>query len=137
MVCVPKDMAKSMSEHEMWNSGNKELDGSNGKTPIELEINDVRSDDYPLNTFKKKGDNINLAIKSETELKRQKLLCTEYDMYTDGDSEIIPIKNECTINDDESTCEANLKCEYTDETCNYKSTDIKELINYSILKIYK
>jgi len=140
MVCVPKDMARSIylgsiSYNPIWNSGTKKLDGSTNGTDIEL-VNVISDGKYRLNTFREKGDDVNLAIKSNTDL-----VCTEYDMYNDdvnvSDQEI---KNECTINEgDKSNCEANPKCVYNDTggKCNYKSTDITKLINYSILKIYK
>ena len=62
-------------------------------------------------------------------------------MYKDDKNvSIQEIKNECTINDTQSTCEANPKCAFDptkDNKCNYKDTNIKDLLNYSILKIYK
>ena len=141
MVCVPNDVAKSISNYKsVWNSGNKELDGSNGGEQIELEKNNDTSH-YKLNTFRKTGDNINLAIKSKTELNNQDLVCTKYDMYKDAKNfSETRAYNECNINDDKSNCEANPKCAFDSAKatkCNYKSTNIKELLNYSILKIYK
>jgi len=135
MVCVPKDMAKSITGYEIWNSGTEKLDGSTAEDTIGLEkYND--NTDLQLNTFREKGDNVKLSINPNTDL-----VCTEYDMYKDDKNvSIQEIKNECTINDTQSTCEANPKCAFDptkDNKCNYKDTNIKDLLNYSILKIYK
>ena len=80
MVCVPESMAKSMTSHKIWNSNNEALDGSTAEDTIELEkYND--NTDYKLNTFRKTGHNIKLAINPNTDL-----VCTEYDMYNDDEN---------------------------------------------------
>ena len=91
----------------------------------------VNHQSYPLNTFRKSDDTtIKLAIHSDSALKCGKN--TEDKTYN-------PPKNECSIIIDTNLCNANPKCEYDNDTtkCNYKKTNITDLLNYSILKIYK
>ena len=156
MVCVPKIMADSISDNigsidDIWSSNSLELDGNTKTENITLQKytpddNDLNnSDKFPLNTFINKNDNdikIKLGILNKPTSNpnsKNYWLCNEYNMYKNAEHKNEP-KNECSINNKtkKKTCEANPKCAYDDKSiCDYKKTNITNLLNYSILKIYK
>jgi len=148
MVCVPVGSTNTDDPtlKSIWKSETKDLDGmdrdtrvyNSGEDDITLEkADDDSTQSYPLNTFRMDTDTtikLEINLNSELECKEKDVVNTTHDP-----------KNECTIITEPTLCNAHPKCEYdndndnaaTTDKCNYKKTNIKDLLNYSILKIYK